>query len=545
MDKSSSSPESEASADSLTDAQMQRLVEWDESFANGTTSIMHGSTDMTMDDGLTRQIRCMQLLRQSRQLHFHSQSNGLLGSNMLSPLRNDFASSATLPPTMPTQFGRFEIREEIGRGGYGIVFLAFEQTTGREVALKIPNSTAILREELLERFQNEAKAAGVLDHPNIVQVYDAGNIGPVHYIASAYCPGISLHDWLTQRSDEVSQTDASKLVMCLANAIQHANERGVFHRDLKPANVLLQPLELPDSTESNLSRRAHVIDFTRRSPLAKLTPKITDFGLAKLAEVDATLSGSVMGTPAYMAPEQASGQSKASTSRVDVYSLGAILYELLAGKAPFEGDSSWEILRRVMNESPKSLHVQRKHLAKDLEIICMKSLEKDPAHRYATAGELAEDLQRFLNNEPILARKANSFELLVKLCRRKPLAMSLVAALVCAVISSLAIVSYLWSHSDFQRLKAEKALVDLQRANEAARIQRELGERLFYLNRISLAEKESLINRTRARDELAKCDEGYRDWEWDYLWKQCHPEMWEMAGTNNRLAGVVSALMAS
>ncbi len=535
--------------DPLSDDQVQQLLEWDEALASGAMDPNQETPKVPSDLRLAKQIRCMQLLRRSRskrepadiatesepietlepaaQESRLAESQGELNTVLASFLK-DFA-----PQTFPVQLGKFELREEIGRGGYGVVFLAYDRAMAREVALKVPHPNVMVREDLLMRFRIEARAAGLLDHPNIVQVYDAGSIGHLSYIASAYCPGTSLHDWLIEHPNGATPRDAAGLVMCLAWATQHANERGVFHRDLKPANILLQPAagSSQSAEGDHASRRARTVASTRQSSLASLIPKITDFGLAKLTdETLATTSGAVLGTPAYMAPEQASGQSRTSTSRVDVYSLGAILYQLLSGTVPFEGQSSWETLRRVINETPVAIRSLRPGVARDLETICLKCLEKDPQQRYVSAGQLAEDLQRFLNDEPILARSASTAEQLLRLYRRMPLASSLVLTLSVAVLVGFVTVSYLWKQSEARRVQIERALFETATANELANQQQLKSQRLLYLNSISLAERESEVNLSHARQELLSCDESLRDWEWDYLWKQCNQELLELSG---------------
>ena len=308
----------------------------------------------------------------------------------------------------------------------------------------------------------------------------------------------------------------------------------MFHRDLKPANILLQsaaewPALVGDGDQ--VARREAVVARALRSSLSELTAKITDFGLAKLAgETLATLSGSVLGTPAYMAPEQASGQTQASTARVDVYSLGAILYQLLSGRVPFEGQSPWETLHRVMHEAPVAIQAVRGGVPRDLETICLKCLEKDPERRYASSGQLAEDLPRFLHDDPILARPVSTMEQVALLCRRKPLASSLVVALMVAVVTGLAAVSYLWTESEARRVQVERALGATAVANDLAIERQRTSDRLLYLNRISLAKRESAVNLSHARQELERCDPPLRDWEWDYLWKICNPEMLEVSG---------------
>ncbi|MBX3420905.1 MAG: serine/threonine protein kinase [Pirellulaceae bacterium] len=523
----------------LSDDEVRQLLEWDEALARGADAPASHTPPAAGDSRLVKQIRCMKLLRQAcgRRVsiiagqHDHRKTLANSTASTVTPLAADLPSLAS--NSFPAALGKYELRDEIGRGGYGVVFLAYDRTVSREVALKVPHAGVLMREELLMRFRIEARAAAVLDHPNIVPVYDAGNIGPVAYIASAYCPGISLHEWLSENSSPAAPRQAAELALCLAQAIQHANERGVFHRDLKPANILLQPIKTlsPHLDQNHAARRAQAVAVARHSALSALIPKITDFGLAKLLDQpQATLSGSILGTPAYMAPEQASGQSKTSTSRVDVYALGAILYQLLSGNVPFEGQSPLETLHRVIHESPMPIRTLRPSVSKDLETICLKCLEKDPGQRYTSAGQLAEDLQRYLNHEPILARPASASEQLLRLFRRKPLASSLVVALACAIVIGLATVSFLLKQSEVRRVQIQQALNETAAANELASQRQRISQKLLYLNSISLADRESTVNLSHARQELIKCDPQLRHWEWDYLWKKCNPELLDLSG---------------
>src|SRR5439155_2484867 len=214
---------------------------------------------------------------------------------------------------------------ELGRGGFGIVYLAHDEELGRAVALKVPRVDALADPVLRARFQQEARAAAGLDHPNVVPVYEAGEVGPFCYIALAYCPGSNLADWLKQQNEPVPYPQAAALVATLAAAVQHAHERGILHRDLKPSNILLEWSREPEASATALASGSRLHDAT---------PKITDFGLAKFTGGDGgpTQSGAVLGTPSYMAPEQAAGKGKTVGPTADVYALGAILYELLTGR---------------------------------------------------------------------------------------------------------------------------------------------------------------------------------------------------------------------
>ena len=236
--------------------------------------------------------------------------------------------ASTGGPGHAGRFGRFQIQNALGQGGFGIVFRAWDPALERTVALKVPQPESVLTTEAHQRFLQEARAAAGLDHPNIIPVYEIGCVGSVSYIATAFCPGPTLASWLERQSGFVPERDAASLVATLALAVQHAHARGVLHRDLKPGNILLQPA------------RDEVLPELMNLPLVDFQPRIADFSLANIAGasiVDAR-TGSPFGSPPYMAPEQAQGRLAAIGPATDIYALGCILYELLTGKPPFRGD---------------------------------------------------------------------------------------------------------------------------------------------------------------------------------------------------------------
>ena len=381
--------------------------------------------------------------------------------------------SGAPPQSRPAQIGRFEIVRELGRGGFGVVFLAWDPVLEREVALKVPRPEALITAETRARFFREARAAAGLDHPHIVPVHDAGEAGPICYIASAYCPGVTLAGWLKQQSEPVPFARAATLVTQLADAVDYAHRRGVVHRDLKPLNILLAGVrgQEPGASKDNLTPDSSI-----------LTPKVTDFGLAKLISPegpDLTRSEALLGTPSYMAPEQASGRNTQVGPAADVYALGTVLYELLTGRPPFRGESDVDTLVQVRTTEPVAPARLRPKTPRDLETICLKCLEKDPRKRFASAGDLKADLDRYLRGEPIRAWPVGRVARLGRWCRRKPLVAGLSTALVGAVTAGVISTLVLWL------LAEHRADVARAKRDEADRsFRRGLGAVNEFLNRI-------------------------------------------------------------
>jgi serine/threonine protein kinase len=311
-----------------------------------------------------------------------------------------------MPQAQPLVPG-YEVLEELGRGGMGVVYKARHKALKRVVALKMILAGAHGQRGHLDRFRAEAEAAARLKHPNIVQVHDVGEHEGLPYISLEFVEGGSLEGKLGLLRQRPRQ--AAMLVETLARAMHHAHARGIVHRDLKPGNILL----------------------TRGG-----TPKIADFGLAKRLEEDKgkTQTGIVMGTPNYMAPEQAAGRSREVGPSADIWSLGAILYATLTGQPPFQGITTLETLAQVRNEEPRRPSSLNTKVPRDLETICLKCLHKSPQKRYASGRELADDLRRFLRGEPILARPLGPVERLTRWCRRNPTAASLLLTVTLAAL---------------------------------------------------------------------------------------------------------------
>jgi predicted Ser/Thr protein kinase/tetratricopeptide (TPR) repeat protein len=382
---------------------------------------------------------------------------GGTGTGSFPPEKPEPAESAGAPGSLPAIPG-YEVQSVLGRGGMGVVYEARQHGLNRPVALKMVLAGAHAKADELVRFLAEAETAARLQHQGIAQIFDTGKVDGLPFFTMEYVAGGSLTDRL--RGGPLPPADAARTALQLAEAVAHAHAAGVVHRDLKPANILLTP----DGT-----------------------PKITDFGLARrLAGGDGlTRTGAVIGTPAYMPPEQARGDLKAVSPAGDVYSLGAILYEMLTGRPPFRGSNPAETLSLVLHTVPARPRSLDPTLPRDLETVALKCLEKDPARRYATADDLADDLRRFLDGRPVRARRASAAERVRRWAVRNPAIAGLLAA-VFGLLTAVAVVAVAAAvriddarrRADANADAARTSLADAEKAraradDEAARAARE------------------------------------------------------------------------
>jgi serine/threonine-protein kinase len=360
-----------------------------------------------------------------------------IDGSTVAPLSSASAALSAADPPVPPAIVGYEILEELGRGGMGIVYKARQSRLKRLVALKMLLAGPQAGAEQRARFRTEAEAVARLQHPNIVQIYEVGDAGACPFLALEFVGGGSLKGHLSGTPRPARPS--AQLVETLAHAIHYAHEHGVVHRDLKPGNILLASAgrEPPDGAELSHGGPSG----GSRPSLAGVVPKIADFGLAKqfesaaLTASELTATGAILGSPCYMAPEQATGKPGKVGPSADIYALGAILYELLSGRPPFQGETALDTLGQLKSQEPVPPSRLVPKLPRDLETICLKCLEKEPVRRYPTAAALADDLCRFEKGEPIAARAIGHGQRLWRWCRRNPGLASLSAAILVLVLA--------------------------------------------------------------------------------------------------------------
>jgi WD40 repeat protein len=391
------------------------------------------------------------------------------------PLRYAQASAERLH-----YFGDYELMGEIGRGGMGVVHRARQVSLNRMVAIKMIRDAHFAAPEDRKRFRREAENAARLDHPNIVQIFEVGEHEGQQYYSMKLIEGGSLSARLPALKSDPRQ--CARLLVTLARAVHHAHQRGILHRDLKPGNILLDGAG---------------------------QPHIADFGFARTLDQNAQHSGQIVGTASYMAPEQAVA-SKDPTTGIDVYALGAILYEMLTGHPPFQGDNKLQTLRQVIEQDPPRPRSLNRKADADLETICLKCLEKDPKKRYLSAEALAEELERWLRGEPIKARLASRRERILKWIKRRPTAAALIAVSLAALVTLLAGAWQLKEQRDQTQKRLEYSqnlMITMQLRRVAAAWQRDPNQALEWLK------------------DRETCPEQLRDFTWNLFFRLCQRNM--------------------
>lgn len=432
-------------------------------------------------------------------------------------------TSFITPLEMGGDFGSYELLEEIARGGMGVVFRARQKGLNRIVAIKMILSGQLATEHDIERFHTEAAAAAHLQHPNIVAIHEVGSVDGQYFFSMEYVAGFSLDVVINMKPPTVIQ--AARWTKTLAEAIHYAHEQGILHRDLKPSNIMIDEQQ---------------------------NPRITDFGLAKQIQSDNNLTstGQIMGTPSYMSPEQADPTKLTIGPSSDIYSLGSILYELLTGKPPFVGSSPLKTINMMMETEPVSPRVLNPQVNRNLETICLKCLEKQPARRYRSALVLAEELERFIQQEPILARPANSVEKFWRWCRRKPLVASLGGvAILLTLLLAIAGPLVAWRQQALRQTadiarntaannarEAKEQAGEAQAARQLANHNLQLAQRNLYNAHMNLAFNSwqdanvpHVLNLLQ-RQVPSPHQTDLREFEWHYLDRLCHAQLLVMQG---------------